>query len=1237
MEFHVLGPLEVVEQGRALSLGGPKQRAVLAVLVLHANEVVPTDRLIDELWGERPPKTAGAYLQNCVSRLRKVLGAGLLETRPPGYVLSVEPELVDARRFERLVREAKGLPTSERATAFHTALALWRGPALADFAFEEFAQSEIGRLEELRLAALEEQLGAELELGLHGEVVGAIEALVARQPTRERLRRLQMLALYRSGRQDDAQNAYQELRLALIEYGIEPSEELRALNRMIVMQDPALDLVPFGRPEQPVVREARKKVALLFGELVLPEGLDPEAERRLSARCLAAAEAVVARHGGTVQQLLGEEIAAVFGVPVAHEDDAFRAVRAGLELREAVERHDVRLRAAIEAGEVIVGDEAPGLGGSTLTAARRLKEEAAVGELLVGPGALRLVGHAVDVVPSGTAFRLLRLVEGAPPVARHLDAPLVGRDEELGRLRGELDEVVRSRTCRRTTVVGDPGIGKSRLAGELLASLGEGVGVLTGRCVPYGEGATYLPLAEALRQAPGRGDPQARIEARLAGLEDAATIAGLLAGVMGASDAVATADETAWAVRRFLESVGRELPVVLLLEDVHWAEAALLDLVEYLVGWTADAPILLVCLARPELLDDRPDWGRDAIVLRPLDVDDARRLVEALPERDAVAAETVEAVLESAEGNPLFLEQLVALASEGLLGVVPPTVEALLASRLDRLDPAERAVLERAAVAGREFWRGAVDELSPGDERGSVGVRLMALARRRLVHPDRSTLSGEDGFRFHHALIRDVAYAGIPKATRADLHERLSRWLETRAPELDELVGYHLEQAALLLAETGEEDAALADEAGGRLAEAGLRALKRFDPDAAINLLTRAGALVSDEGRRLELECELGTAFKFAGDTARAESILERAAERARERGDQRLELRARIEQAWPRLDQGAMSASGSRDLAEEAVRVFDAAGDRFGLGRAWHVAAWANGMFLGRAADASAAAERASVNYLASGMSADWSLALFAAAAWRGPTPVPSAITRCKDLLAEAGTPVWSSFVLPILAVLEAMAGRFETARAHLDEARLGRREFADASTLVTSWAENAAVVELLAGDPDAAVGILAPACDALRASGNRVWLATNSARAAEACYLLGRLDEALAFGEEALRNSIEGHVLVESLGHRVKAKALARRGRLGEAASLARGAVSLIAGTDASDDRAHALCDLAEVLALSENGSEAASALGEALTFFDLKGNVVAAERLRAGAQVGVGSHIGSPLGARQQAGGQ
>ncbi len=851
MDFRLLGPLEAVSAHGSLSLGGPKQRALLAVLLLNANEVVSSDTLIDELWGEQPPRTAPAYVQNCISRLRKVLGPGVLETRPPGYVLLVEEDGIDVRRFERLLREAHRLQSSERATALREALALWRGPALAEFVFEPFAEGEIARLEELRLATVEDRIEAELELGLHDQLVGELEALVVRHPSRERLRELQLLALYRAGRQTDALRVYQDARVALIEkLGIEPGARLRALERMILAHDPALELPVAALSTRAVPeRPTRKTVAVLLAQLDQPGNLDPEAAQTAFAAQLAAAADVVERHGGELQQLLGDEIVAVFGAVHTHEDDALRALRAAGEIRDALERGDLRVRIGVEAGEMLVGDGALGLTGGAVTAARRLETKAEGGEILLGATALRLAAGAIEVVsPETGVYRLLGVVEGAPTVARRLWAPLVGRRDELARLRAAFDDAVEQSKCALMVVAGEPGKGKTRLAAELLRSLDDDAVTLTGRCVPYGEGATYLPLRDALAGLIGAVDVQTGERILLAGEEDAAVIAERLAGVLTTEQGSHPSSDVAWAVRRLLESLARNRPVVLVLDDVHWAEPTLLDLVDYVAEWSSGAPIVIVCLGRPELLEDRPAWAPAAVVLPPLEPDDARALVDALPDRSAVAEEAVDAVLAAAEGNPLFFEQLTTYAAESDLreGAMPPTVEALIASRLDRLDRPQRAVLEWAAVVGREFTRDAVEELAPDQERESVARTLLDLVRRRLVRPERSAVPGQDAFSFQHVLVRDVAYGSIPKATRAELHERLARWLDTRPDALDEIVGFHLEQAYRCGAELGDPDPALA--------ERRVDASARQDGGRSIGWTTARGRHCSGARRRSSLD-----------------------------------------------------------------------------------------------------------------------------------------------------------------------------------------------------------------------------------------------------------------------------------------------------------------------------------------------------------------------------------------------
>ena len=1169
MEFRVLGPLEAVEAGRALPLGGPKQRALLALLLLHPNEVVSTDRLIDEVWGARPPKSVDASLQNCVSHLRTVLGREVIETRPPGYRLNVDAGSVDALRFEQALAAAQDLDPPERASALREALALWRGRPLAGVEFEGFAGAELSRLDELRLAALEQRIEAELELGRHDALLPELEALAARHPARERLRYLQMLALYRAGRQRDALRVYQEARLELVnEFGLEPSERLRVLERLIIEHSPALRLASepalVGAP-----RAARRRnVVILMLEVVDLEGARPAA-RSAAAAALTEIAMIVGRHGGSVRQLAPEELIAEFA---AHDDDALRALRAAFEARTAAPAGFV-VRTAVER----VAED------GDLDAVRRLLTKAATGELLLGPGVLRLVPAAVDVVPheSGEGFRVLRFDPKAEPFARRLEAPLVGRVSELEALESALHAAARTRSPRKIVLVGDAGIGKTRLAREFAALVRSEAQVLTGRCAPYGDEAAVLPLLEILEQLGPADAVIARMREQLS----------------------SEPSEAFWAVRRLLEESAGGEPLVLVFEDVHWAAPTLLDLADYLAGWST-APLLVLCVARPELLESRPEWRDDALVLDALSSGEAERLAAALPESSQLDGDTLAAAVGAAEGNPLFLEQLVSFAAEEAQGSTPPTLEVLLASRVDRLLENERAVLERASVAGRHFWRSTVEEASPEDERAAVGSALMALVRRRLVHPERALLPGEDGFRFHHALIRDAVYAGIPETARAVLHESVARSLEGRNPELDETVGYHLEQAALL-----DPDLRLAHEAAERLGAAGMRALRRVDARCAIDLLTRALALEST----LERECALGTAYKFAGDLVRAEALLDDVVRKSKLSGDGRIEHLAAVELVWPRLAGGDLALDDVLALLERAKPVFEQAGDDFALGRAWHLTAAVKGVYELRYGEFVHAATRCRRHYERSGFAAGSVVVLFAVAAYRGPTPVRSAIRRCRALLADAGTPVWASFVLPPLAALEAMAGRFDAARRHLEDARLGRREFADTGTLATNWTAIAAEVELLAGNPQRAEQLLAAACDALRAAGETEWLATNTALLGEALYRQERFEDALAAGESALAIAPPGHLTSTAVGRRVRAKALARVGRLDEAEALAREAIELLANGDVLDEQGEAFAAAAEVQLLAGASAEADEYRQQALALFEQKGNVVSADRVR------------------------
>ena len=592
---------------------------------------------------------------------------------------------------------------------------------------------------------------------------------------------------------------------------------------------------------------ARKTVTVVFSDIAnftpLGEALDPEVMRTVMEQYYAVVRRELERHGGTVEKFIGDAAMAVFGIPTVHDDDALRAVRAAVDLRTALgglnqeleETHGVRLaiRTGVNTGEVVAGDPTDRQSfatGAAVATAQRLEAAARSGEILLGDSTYRLVSNAVLVEPMEPlelkgkaepvrAWRLLGVVEGAPPFPRRLDTPMVGREDELAALETELDAADRERRCRLATIVGPAGIGKSRLGNEVFSATRGRATTLVGRCLEYGEGITYWPLRGIVLSATG-SLTQEGIAQFLEGAEDADRIANRLAGAVGSEEAPPGGEETFWAVRRFLEHMARERPIILGIDELQWAEPTFLDLLEYLVGWTTDAPVLVLGLARPELLEHRPTWNTTSslvVALEPLSGDDSERLVEALGAE--IDESERERILAGAEGNPLFVEQMLALAVEGSPAeAIPPTIHALLAARLDRLAEEERAVLEQAAVIGREFTAGAVNSLS-GEQ--AVGSMLLSLVRRDLIEPDRSLIPGDDGFRFRHILIRDAAYLGVAKASRAELHERYANWLAHSAGELDEIIGYHLEQAFRYRQELGAADESLAAQAGERLARAG--------------------------------------------------------------------------------------------------------------------------------------------------------------------------------------------------------------------------------------------------------------------------------------------------------------------------------------------------------------------------------------------------------------------------------
>jgi len=597
-------------------------------------------------------------------------------------------------------------------------------------------------------------------------------------------------------------------------------------------------------------RESRKTVTILFcdvtGSTALGEQIDPESLRRVMARYFEVAKEIVERHGGTVEKFIGDAVMAVFGVPAVHEDDALRAVRAAAELREALadlnaELADsygtsLELRTGVNTGEVVTGTEERLATGDAVNVAARLEQAAQPGEVLVGDETLRLVKDAVEVEPVAalelkgkaapvSAFRLLD-VTAAEPGARRQTVQMVGRERQRQLLDDAFANVIGERACNLFTILGTAGVGKSRLVAEFLDSL-DGATVIGGRCLSYGEGISYWPVTAAVKELLGPSPDE-----ELAELGFDATAARALDPIIGRKTLASSPEEIAWAVRKLFEAAAARRPLVVVFDDLHWGEPVFLDLVEHVADFSRDAPILLLCMARPELLDRRSAWGGGKlnatnVLLEPLSTDETEELIERLLSGAQIDRSLRGRILEAAGGNPLFVGEMLAMLTERSDGngsaeiAVPPTIQALLASRLDQLDDAERRVLERGAVEGQVFHRGAVVALAPDE--GQVDGRLMMLVRKDLVRPEKSLLAGDDAFRFRHLLVRDAAYDALPKATRAELHERFADWLEQNAPqlvELDEIVGYHLEQAYTYRSELGPLDdaaRALAPRAAERL------------------------------------------------------------------------------------------------------------------------------------------------------------------------------------------------------------------------------------------------------------------------------------------------------------------------------------------------------------------------------------------------------------------------------------
>jgi DNA-binding SARP family transcriptional activator len=930
VEFRILGPLEVVDDGHDVAPRQPKRRAALAVLLLRAEQVVSTDELIEALWGEVPPETARTALHGHVAALRKLLGAQAIATSQFGYRLRVRPEQIDLERFRMLVEQGRGeTDRARRRQLLLEALALFRGEPLADFRYDTFARADRDRIEELRLGALELRLDTELELGLHIELVPELEDLVARHPLREGLRGQLMLALYRTGRQSDALRTYQEARRLLAqELGLDPGPALRELESQILSHDPSLALPRPATTTQTSQRHYERRVVTVLACDLIDATVgshDRDPEDRLAV--VESRHAVVRSHlqgfGGTIDNWIGESVVAIFGVPVAHEDDPERAVRAALVIRDKF-AGGVEVHIAVHTGTALVnlepdrGAGEPAVSGDVVDTAWRLHGECPANRVIVSEPTRRLSDHVVEyrrlqpvATPGGRApvpvseALMVRTVVGR----RRPTVPLVGRRRELDQLTHALARARAERSPQLTTVVGVPGIGKTRLIEELytwVEAASDEVAWLQGRALAYGESITLGALGEIVKTRAGifeADTPEAAgtklalaVEQTLGTAGEAAWVLRHLRSLVGLAvddpPGDDTRDESFAAWRRFIEALAEAGPLVVVFEDLHWADETLLDFIDELVERVSEIPVLVVCTSRPELFDLRPGFGRatwnsTTIRLAPLPHEDTVALLEALLGERRASPQLVA----RADGNPLFAEEYARLVRE--LGddsahFVPESLQAVIAARLDILPAEEKTLIHDASVVGETAWVGATAAIG-GRTRAEVEELTRRLERKEYLRRRRHTsIEGETEYAFSHILIRDVAYEQIPRAERGSRHQLAAEWIESlgRPEDHAELRANHYLRAVDFARATGHSIDELADRARRAAAAAGDRSASLGAYEVAGRYYEKALELWPDDPERPQLLLRHAKAVFLGGTDDAVSTTLENARAALLESGD---------------------------------------------------------------------------------------------------------------------------------------------------------------------------------------------------------------------------------------------------------------------------------------------------------------------------------------------------------------
>jgi class 3 adenylate cyclase len=1022
--------------------------------------------------------------------------------------------------------------------------------------------------------------------------------------------------------------------------------------------------------------ELRKTVTLIFcdlkGSTALGETLDAEALHEVKERYFRAMAAEIERHGGKIEKYIGDAIMAVFGLPRAREDDALRAVRAAAGMQAALAqvnaelqpRYGIRLanRTGVNTGEVVANDDPSAnqklATGDAVNVCARLEQAAPEDAIYIGQRTWHLVCDAVEAEPvpplelkgkaqKVPAWRLVR-VHGLDGRVRRHDTPLVGREAELRSIQDVVDGIRRDGGTRMVTIVGDAGIGKSRLVFEIVDKRFAGARLLSGRCLPYGEDITFWPLLSMVHEAAGfvaGGDAGAALE-RLAERIGDRAVAERLGSVAGLSGSTFALADITWATRRFFASWAAAQPLLVFVDDIHWAAPAFLDLLSQVAGGEGKAPVLLLATARHDLLDARPDWGTQPgalrVVLQPLD---AAATAQVVADRlgPGLPPALVQRVVEAAEGNPLYVEQMLSmLAESGALRqvdarwelvpgadtpAVPPTIQALLEARLDQLARADRATVEPAAVIGLEFQAQALSALVPPAVLPTLPAHLETLARKRFIRPA-SAGALDSGYRFAHHLVRDTVYHGLLKRARAQLHLDFVRWSDRNsanqeaAPAVEEILGYHLEQAHGYLKELGpldENGLAAGRDAAHRPVAAGRRAAGRGDMHAAASLLRRAAALLpADSPSRLELLPELGDAMMGVADFAGSRAVLDEARAAAAASGDLRLAAASRIGHALLALYSGQPGATWGDDAlrtAQELIPQLEARDLYHEAAMAWRLCVMVHGI-AGRYGEVDAAVARSIAHARRAGN--DRLVArngsVLCSSVLYGPTPVRDGIALCEQLLAGGvGDRQVEGHALCVLAQLKAMNGELDTARALVDRSRALLRDLGQ-GVFAASTGIHLARVEQRGGDAARAERELRADHDFLAAKGETYFRSTLAVLLARALRDLDRDAEALALTETAEAISAADDTESHALWRAVRATLLARAGEREASLALAADAVARVQGTESPLLQADVLAEQADVLQRAGRDAEATACARAAIERYARKGDVVRSAELAA-----------------------